>query len=63
MSIARGESADLFAAEPDNRLAEPLQNHVDRLPAAWRERLAEALASPSFDALRRFVDLRREAGP
>jgi uracil-DNA glycosylase len=57
-----GASADLFAAEPDNRLAEPLQAHVDRLPAGWRELLADALASPSFDALRRFVDLRREAG-
>lgn len=53
---------DLFAAGPDNRLSEPLQAHVDRLPVAWRELLAGILASPAFEALARFVDQRREAG-
>ncbi|MDX3905737.1 MAG: uracil-DNA glycosylase [Pigmentiphaga sp.] len=51
-----------LAQGPGNRLTEPLQVHVDRLPRAWRELLDEALASPSFTALQRFVGRRLEEG-
>jgi len=53
---------DLFAAAPDNRLSAPLRAHVDRLPAAWRSLLQDALASASFQALQDFLERRREQG-
>ena len=53
---------DLFSSWADNRLSEPLQDHVDRLPPGWRALLDDALSSSSFAALQRFIEQRRAEG-
>lgn len=44
------------------QLQEPIHAHAQHLPPAWHTRLQDALAAPSFAALDRYIEQRRQAG-